>query len=91
MISAEDLFQRLGKSNYCSKIDLSKRYWQIPVSKKDIEKTGFVKPDGKYDFLKMPFGMKNLGKTLVREMSKILAKMNNVDSYIDNLIIHTNY
>ena len=34
--------------------------------------------------------MKNSGKTLVREMRKILAGFNNVDSYIDDLIIHTN-
>ena len=32
----------------------------------------------------------NLGATLVRGMRKILAGINNVDSYIDDLIIHTN-
>ena len=47
-------------------------------------------PDGTYDFLRMPFGMKNLGATLVCGMRKILAGMNNVDSYIDKLIIHIN-
>ena len=89
MITAEDLFQRLGKSKYYSKIDLSKGYWQIPVAEEDIEKTAFITPDGTYDFLRMPFGMKNSGATLVRGMRKILAGMNNVDSYIDDLIIHT--
>ena len=34
--------------------------------------------------------MKNLGATLVRGMRKISARMNNVGSYIDDLIIHTN-
>ena len=42
--------------------------------------------DGTYDYLRMPFGMKNSGATLVRGMKKILAGMNNVDSYIDDLI-----
>ena len=32
MKTPEDLFQRLGKSNYFSKIDLSKGYWQVPVA-----------------------------------------------------------
>ena len=90
MITAEDLFQRLGKSKYYSKIDLSKGYWQIPVAEEVIEKTAFTTPDGTYDFLRMPFGMKNLGATLVREMRKISAGMNNVDSYIDDFIIHSN-
>ena len=37
----------------------------------------------------MPFGMKNSGATLVRGIRKILAEINNIDSYIDDLIIHT--
>ena len=90
MITAEDLFQRLGKSKYYTKIDHSKGYWQIPVVEEDVEKTAFVTTDGTYDFLRMSFGMKNSGATLVRGMRKILAGMNNVDSYIDDLIIHTN-
>ena len=87
MITAIDLFQRLGKSKCYSKIDLSKEYWQIPVAEEDIEKTAFITPDGTYDFLRIPFGMKNLGTTLVRGIRKILAGMNNVDCYIDDLII----
>ena len=90
MTTAEDLFQRLGKSKYYSKIDLSKEYWQIPVAEKDIEKTAFIMPDGTYDFLRTPFGMKNSGATLVRGMRKILAGMSNVNSYIDNFRIHIN-
>ena len=76
MITAEDLFQRLGKSKYYTKIDHSKEYWQIPVAEEDIEKTAFVTTDGTYDFLRMSFGMKNSGATLVRGMRKILAGMN---------------
>ena len=92
MVTAEDLFQRLGKREYYSKIDLSKGYWKIPIAEEDIGKTDFVTFNGAYDFLRMYFGMKNLGATLVRGMKKILAKMNSVDNYmyIDNLIIHTN-
>ena len=90
MITADDLFQRLAKSKYYTKIDLSKGYWQIPVAEEDIERTAFITPDGTYDFLRMPFGMKNSGATLVRGMRKILSGVINVDSYIDDLIIHTN-
>ena len=45
MKTLENLFQRLGKSNYYSKIDLSKGYWQIPEAEKDVKKTAFVNPD----------------------------------------------
>ena len=89
--TAEDLFQRLGKSKYYSKIDLSKGYWKIPVAEEDIEKSAVVTPDGTYNFLRMPFAMKNSGATLVRGMRKILAGMSNEDGCIGDLMIHTNY
>ena len=89
MDTTEYLFQRMNKSQYFSKIDLSKGYWQIPVAEEDVRKTAFVTPDGQYEFRRMPFGMKNSGATLVRGMRKILAGMNNVASYIDDLIVYT--
>ena len=51
MKTPEDLFQRLGKSNYFSKIDLSKEYWQIPVAEEDVYKMAFVTPDENYEFI----------------------------------------
>ena len=35
------------------------------------------------------FGMKNSGATLVRGMRKLLQDMDNVECYIDNLIVYT--
>ena len=89
MITAEDLFQQLGQSWYFSKIDLSKGYWQIPVAEEDVPKTAFVTLDGCYDFLRMPFGMKNSGATLVRMTRRLLSGMDCVSSYIDDLIVYT--
>ena len=88
MKTSEDLFQRLGKSNYFSKIDLSKGYWQIPVAEEDVKKTAFVTPDGNYEFIRMPLGMKNSGATLVRGLRMLISNLENVDSYIDDLIVY---
>ena len=89
MKPSEDLFQHLGKSNYFSKIDLGKGYWQIHVVKEDVKKTAFVTPDGNYEFIRMPFGMKNSGATLVRGLRMLIFDHENVDSYIDDLIVYT--
>ena len=43
-------------------------------------------PDGSYEFMRMPFGMKNSEATLVRGMRKLLQDMDNVECYIDDLI-----
>jgi len=47
-----------------------------------------VTPDRSYEFLQMPFGMKNLGATLVQGMQKVLAGLSNMESYIDDFIIY---
>ena len=90
MTTAQDFFGKLGKCQYYSTIDLSKGYRQIPVAEEHIDKTAFVTPDGCYEFLRMPFGMKNFGATLVCDMRKLLQEVDNVECYIDDVIVYTN-
>ena len=89
MGSADEIFHKLSKDKYFSKIDLSKGYWQVPVAEANIAKTAFITSDGSYEFLKMPFGMMNSGATLVRGMKKPLYGMHNVDSIVDDILVHT--
>ena len=89
MPTAEDLFRQLAGSKFFSKVDLSKGYWQVPVRAEDISKTAFVTPDATYECLKMPFGMVNSGATLKRGLRKMLAGMDNVICYWDDLLVHT--
>ena len=60
MTSAEDLFCRI-----IGNINLTKGYWQIPVAPEDVYKAAYVHPDGQQEFLWMPFGMVDLGATLI--------------------------
>ncbi|XP_068205216.1 uncharacterized protein [Palaemon carinicauda] len=89
MVTADDVFARLSESNFFTKIDFTKGYWQIKVRSEDVPKTAFVTPDGQYEFLKMPFGMVNAGATYVKCMRTLLKGLNNVESYIDDLLVHT--
>ena len=89
MPTAEHLFQKLSGDKFFTKIDLSKGYWQITIPEEDILKTAFVTPDGSYEFLKMPFGMINSAATLKRAMKKLIADLDNVDFYWDDILVHT--
>ncbi|XP_068213208.1 uncharacterized protein [Palaemon carinicauda] len=89
MVTADDVFARLSESNFFTKIDFTKGYWQIKVRSEDVPKTAFVTPDGQYEFLKMPFGMVNAGATYVKCMQTLLKGLDNVESYIDDLLVHT--
>ena len=56
------LVSEVGKCQYYSTIDLTKRYWQIPMADEDIHKTAFVTPVGCYEFLPKLYGMKDQGQ-----------------------------
>ena len=89
MVKIEDVFRDLCKDRFFSKIDLSKGYWQFPIREEDVHKTGFVTPDGEYEFLRMPFGMVNSGATLVRGVRQLLEGLPNTTAYIDDILVHT--
>ena len=88
MPKLDDIFNKLGKAKYISKIDCTKGFWQIPLEESAKEKSGFVTPFGHFQFNVMPFGMVNSGATFVRLMKIILEGMEEFsDAFIDDVII----
>ena len=52
-----------NNKKFFSKIDIVKAYYNIPVAKRDIAKTAVITLFGLYEFLKMPFGLRNAAQT----------------------------
>ena len=57
MPRVDELLDRLGTAHFFSTLDLTKGYWQIPLSPESKEKTSFSAPDGVYQFWTLPFGL----------------------------------
>jgi len=55
----QDFTAGLHGKNIFSKIDLVKAYYQVSVAKEDIHKTAVITPFGLFEFLVMPFGLRN--------------------------------
>ena len=70
-------------------LDAFQGYHQIPLALDDQEKTSFVTPVGNYHYKVMPFGLKNIGSTYQRMMTKMFeAQMGkNIEVYIDDMVV----
>ena len=57
MPKVEDIFSKLNGATYFSTLDLRAGYHHIPLDKPSIPKTAFNSPFGKYEYIKVPFGL----------------------------------
>ena len=65
----------LAGKRVLSKVDLVHGYHQVPVHPSDIAKTAVVTPFGLFEFLRMPFGLKNAAQTFQQLMDSALREM----------------
>jgi hypothetical protein len=82
-----DFQERITGCTIFSKVDLRKGYHQILMHPGDIPKTAIATPFGLFEFLRMTFGLRNAGNTFQRLMDHILAGLNFVFVYRDDVII----
>lgn len=85
----DEIFAKLANDYYLSKIDLTKGYWQVPLTDQAKPLTACVTPDGLYQFCTMPFGLVNAPATFSRVMRTVLRGMPCVVNFIDDILIHT--
>ena len=83
----EDCIDKVGSSNYISKLDLLKGYWQVGLTRRAQEISAFVTTNGLYECTVMPFGMRNAAATFQRLMNLILRDIEGCAVYIDDIII----
>ena len=74
---------------WMSFLDAFQGYHQIPLALDDQEKTAFVTLVGNYHYKVMPFGLKNVGSTYQRMMTRMFESLlgKNIEIYIDDMVV----
>ncbi|KAJ9545306.1 hypothetical protein OSB04_025013 [Centaurea solstitialis] len=70
-----------------SKFDCKSGFWQIKMHPDSILYTSFSTPQGQYEWLVMPFGLKNAPQIFQRIMDSIFKDYDFIFVYVDDVLI----
>ena len=87
MPKVEDIFSKLNGATYFTTLDLHAGYHHIPLDKSSIPKTAFNSPFGKYEYIKVPFGLAQAPAYFQELMTGILKDFPFAIAYLDDIII----
>ena len=86
-----EIFDCFAGAKWFTTLDLARGYWQIAMDPNSIPYTSFTTPFGQYEFLVMPFGLKQAPgwfQLLMNDVLRpVIAKIAVV--YLDDIIIYS--
>nr|GEV55789.1 retrotransposon protein, putative, Ty3-gypsy subclass [Tanacetum cinerariifolium] len=86
--SINTIIKRIGRARIFSKFDLKLGFHQVNMDEKSIPWTTFLVPGGLYEWLVMPFGLKNAPAVFQRKMNKCFQGTESfIAVYIDDILV----
>lgn len=81
---------RLSGKKYFAMLDMTKSFHQMPVNPKHQYLTAFSTPDGLYEYVTMPFGLKNASRHFQKVITEVLSDLLGIccEVFIDDIVIY---
>ena len=86
----DEMYAKLKGAKFFLTINLRSGYYHIALGKDSRDKTAFVMPFGKYEFLQIPFGLAQAPAFFQHLMNKVLDNCPFAMMYLDDIIIFSN-
>nr|QEG78874.1 polyprotein [Bougainvillea chlorotic vein banding virus] len=82
------IIQKVGRAKIYSKFDLKSGFHQVAMDPESIPWTAFLTPQGLFEWLVMPFGLKNAPAIFQRKMDNCFQKYGDfIAVYIDDILV----
>ena len=89
MPRVEDIFPKLKCAKSFLTPDLHARYHHTPLDEDSIPKTAFTSLFGRYEYLKVPFGLAQAPAYFQELMNKIIKDLPFAIAYLNDIIIYS--
>lgn len=85
-----EILNQLGSAKYFSVFDCKSGFHQVGMDEGDAEKTAFSTPYGRYEYVCMPFGLRNASATFQRLMDAVFIELQGFELflYLDGIVIY---
>ncbi|XP_064486178.1 uncharacterized protein K02A2.6-like [Ornithodoros turicata] len=88
MPTVEENLSKISGAAVFSKLDANAGYWQFPLYPESSELTTFITLLGRYQFLRLPFGIATAPEFFQREMLRILEGLAGTTCHMDDILVY---
>ncbi len=81
------LLSELGEARIFATLDLECGFWQVPVTESTSDLLTFGTPYGRFQYLRLPFGVASAPEEFHRRVVQALAGIKGILVYIDDIVI----
>ena len=87
MKTIDDILENMSNAKVFSILDAKTSFWQIPLDEQSSLLTTFITPNGRYKFLRMPYGITSGSEVFQRSMEHLFANQP-CEIIVDDILVY---